>query len=157
MVYILPDLLVCCSWCQTYILVSQIRKGSVLEFYLLSKYLMKSQEKTKTWNEFSYSHSTRKRNDHKIIPRYKKPWRILLFNSWHNSANIRTYIKIYVFLGALFYGNANTELLKNADFESSSFSGNWQASDCIMTVHSEDKYHGSHCVMISNRYDLGSF
>lgn len=69
---------------------------------------------------------------------------------------MRTYIIIYVFLGALFYGKANTELLKNADFESSSFSGNWQASDCIMTVHSEDKYHGSQCVMISNRYDYGS-
>eukprot|EP00105_Crassostrea_gigas_P022327 XP_011441801.1 PREDICTED: uncharacterized protein LOC105338397 isoform X1 [Crassostrea gigas] len=65
---------------------------------------------------------------------------------------MRLVITFSVFLGVLFPSKAEVELLKNADFESSSFSGNWHCSDCRMTVHTENKYHGSQCVMISNRH-----
>lgn len=66
-------------------------------------------------------------------------------------------MKAIVILSVLFvFGinvKAETELLKNADFESSSFSGNWHANDCLMTTYTEDKYHGSKCVKITHRYD----
>lgn len=65
-------------------------------------------------------------------------------------------MKAIVILSALFvFGinvKAETELLKNADFESSSFSGNWHANDCLMTTYTEDKYHGSKCVKITHRH-----
>ncbi|XP_056008702.1 anti-sigma-I factor RsgI6-like [Ostrea edulis] len=47
---------------------------------------------------------------------------------------------------------AETELLKNSDFESTSFSGNWHAADCRLTPYTADKYHGSRCVKVSNRH-----
>ena len=46
---------------------------------------------------------------------------------------------------------AASELLQNADFESTSFSGNWVAVDCTLTSRTDDKFHGAHSVMISNR------
>ncbi|XP_022345335.2 anti-sigma-I factor RsgI6-like [Crassostrea virginica] len=52
--------------------------------------------------------------------------------------------------------NAASELLQNADFESTSFSGNWVAVDCTMTSRSDDTFHGAHSVMISNRHHAWS-
>ena len=53
--------------------------------------------------------------------------------------------------------NAASELLQNADFESTSFSGNWVTVDCTLTSRSDDKFHGAHSVMISNRRVLCQF
>lgn len=88
---------------------------------------------------------------HDITTVYKAPLNVILLNRRLGRANMRLVIIFSVFLGVLFPSKAEVELLKNADFESSSFSGNWHCSDCRMTVHTENKYHGSQCVMISNR------
>ena len=47
--------------------------------------------------------------------------------------------------------NAATELLQNGDFESSSVSNNWMAIDCSISLRSDDKFHGNHSLMVSNR------
>ncbi|XP_053402967.1 anti-sigma-I factor RsgI6-like [Mercenaria mercenaria] len=58
----------------------------------------------------------------------------------------------WLLLFATFAGelNAATNLLHNADFESSNFNGNWYAIGCHMT-QSNDAYHGHHSAHLSNR------
>lgn len=46
--------------------------------------------------------------------------------------------------------NGAPELLKNPDFESTSFSGNWQCQGCTVTS-SSDSYHGHHSAKITHR------
>eukprot|EP00105_Crassostrea_gigas_P010616 XP_011425963.1 PREDICTED: uncharacterized protein LOC105327293 isoform X1 [Crassostrea gigas] len=48
--------------------------------------------------------------------------------------------------------NAATELFQNADFESTSFSSNWVPIDCKLTSRTDDTYHGSRSLMVSNRH-----
>ncbi|XP_061166383.1 uncharacterized protein LOC133175304 [Saccostrea echinata] len=68
------------------------------------------------------------------------------------SRNMARFSILYGLLLLVLYSNAETELLKNGDFESTSFSGNWQAADCRVTSYTADKYHGSRSVKISNRH-----
>jgi hypothetical protein len=70
----------------------------------------------------------------------------------HQNSPAMFNILIVIFVCITFDGtSAASELFHNADFESSSFSGNWVAIDCTMTPYSQDKYHGSHSVMVSHR------
>ncbi|XP_033754378.1 LOW QUALITY PROTEIN: endo-1,4-beta-xylanase 1-like [Pecten maximus] len=47
--------------------------------------------------------------------------------------------------------NGATELLKNPDFESTSFSGNWVCQGCSLSS-SSDSYHGHHSAKITQRH-----
>ena len=49
------------------------------------------------------------------------------------------------------FSNGTVEVLKNSDFESSHFNGNWYcAGGCSLTLNS-DSYEGSHSVKVSHR------
>ncbi|WAR12255.1 hypothetical protein MAR_026435 [Mya arenaria] len=47
--------------------------------------------------------------------------------------------------------DAQTNLLQNGDFENTNYAGNWYCQSCTMAP-SNDAYHGSHSVKISNRH-----
>lgn len=86
-----------------------------------------------------------------IIMVYKVLLNVILLNCRLGCVNMWLVVIFFVFFGVLFFSKVEVELLKNVDFESFFFSGNWYCSDCRMIVYIENKYYGSQCVMIFNR------
>lgn len=75
---------------------------------------------------------------------YKVLLNVILLNCRLGCVNMWLVIICFVFFGVLFFScKVEVELLKNVDFESFLFSGNWYCSDCRMIVYIENKYYGS--------------
>ncbi|XP_048752453.2 anti-sigma-I factor RsgI6-like [Ostrea edulis] len=54
------------------------------------------------------------------------------------------------------FADEAVEYIRNADFESTHFAGNWICADCTMTSYTSDVYHGSKCIKVTNRHHFWS-
>ena len=76
-------------------------------------------------------------------------WRYCLSDMMWNQVNFWFYLALLI--SCINFSNGTVEVLKNSDFESSHFNGNWYcAGGCSLTLNS-DSYEGSHSVKVSHR------